>query len=327
MLAAMSTIGMVPPVRAFGHGPIRLRGPSSSALQNLLEVYDGNAALRAIITSAGAFSNSQGKASSEAFGSGASVTSTSCTAVGNGASASNDQNTALGVSATASGASRSAAFGASASASGNRSVAFGANSIASGEGAIAIGNSCAAGGISVIGNVSIGYNAGSISNTLGPYVAIGYGAGPTANNQGLLGGASGPITDWYLGKGVTHATPPASVTVQPTGGSGTDIAGAPLIVAGGKGTGNAAGGNVKIQTSTAGASGTTLQTLATVAEFGPGTLGFYGVTPVARDTGWTTFTNLSTDRTCDANATTVDELADILGTLIEKLKATGIIGA
>lgn len=44
-------------------------------------------------------------------------------------------------------------------------------------------------------------------------------------------------------------------------------------------------------------------------------------------TGYTTFTNLTTDRTCDANATTVEELADILGTLIEDLKTKGIIAA
>lgn len=42
-------------------------------------------------------------------------------------------------------------------------------------------------------------------------------------------------------------------------------------------------------------------------------------------TGYTTFSNLSTDRTLDADATTVDELADVLGTLIEDLKAQKII--
>jgi hypothetical protein len=47
----------------------------------------------------------------------------------------------------------------------------------------------------------------------------------------------------------------------------------------------------------------------------------------APQTGYTTFSNLATDRTCDANATTVEELADILGTLIEDLKANGIISA
>lgn len=43
-------------------------------------------------------------------------------------------------------------------------------------------------------------------------------------------------------------------------------------------------------------------------------------------TGWTAFSNLSSDKTCDANATTTAELADILGTLIEALKDAGILG-
>lgn len=58
----------------------------------------------------------------------------------------------------------------------------------------------------------------------------------------------------------------------------------------------------------------------------PSTFGF-NVAPTSVQTGYTTFTNLTTDRTCNANATTVDELADILGTLIEDLKAKGIISA
>lgn len=40
--------------------------------------------------------------------------------------------------------------------------------------------------------------------------------------------------------------------------------------------------------------------------------------------GWS-ISNLSTDRSYDANATTLDELADVVGTLIEDLKNTGII--
>jgi hypothetical protein len=51
----------------------------------------------------------------------------------------------------------------------------------------------------------------------------------------------------------------------------------------------------------------------------------FGTAPTAVQTGYTTFTNLTTDRTCDADATTVAELADILGTLIVDLKAKGII--
>lgn len=55
------------------------------------------------------------------------------------------------------------------------------------------------------------------------------------------------------------------------------------------------------------------------------TVGFYGVTPVARSSTYTV-TNGTTDRTYDADATTVNELADVVGTLIADLKATGIIG-
>ena len=36
-------------------------------------------------------------------------------------------------------------------------------------------------------------------------------------------------------------------------------------------------------------------------------------------------TNVSTDRAFDANATTTEELADVLGTLIADLKIKGII--
>ncbi len=42
-----------------------------------------------------------------------------------------------------------------------------------------------------------------------------------------------------------------------------------------------------------------------------GAYAFAGGTVGAAQTGYTTFTNLTTDRTCDANATTVEELADI----------------
>ncbi len=39
-----------------------------------------------------------------------------------------------------------------------------------------------------------------------------------------------------------------------------------------------------------------------------------------------TISNGSTDRTYDANATTTDELADILYTLIQDLKQLGLVG-
>jgi hypothetical protein len=47
-------------------------------------------------------------------------------------------------------------------------------------------------------------------------------------------------------------------------------------------------------------------------------LGFWNATPVVQSTGWTT-TNVTTDRSFDANATTIDELADVV-TCIEYIK-------
>lgn len=53
--------------------------------------------------------------------------------------------------------------------------------------------------------------------------------------------------------------------------------------------------------------------------------GFAGAGPTPPQTGYTTFTNLSTLRTGDADALTVAQVADILGTLIEDLKTKGIL--
>ena len=54
-----------------------------------------------------------------------------------------------------------------------------------------------------------------------------------------------------------------------------------------------------------------------------GEVGFNGATPAARP-DYTT-TNVTTDRSYNANATTIDELADILGTLIADLTAIGLL--
>jgi hypothetical protein len=55
-------------------------------------------------------------------------------------------------------------------------------------------------------------------------------------------------------------------------------------------------------------------------------LGFFAATPVAQDTGWSV-SNVTADRVFDANSTTIDEIADVLGTLINQLKNLGLIGA
>lgn len=54
-------------------------------------------------------------------------------------------------------------------------------------------------------------------------------------------------------------------------------------------------------------------------------VGFLGATPTARTSAYTP-TNVTTDRSYDANATTLDELADVLGTLIADLQLFGLLG-
>lgn len=55
------------------------------------------------------------------------------------------------------------------------------------------------------------------------------------------------------------------------------------------------------------------------------TVGFYAVAPTTRSAAYTP-TNVTTDRAYDANSTSIDEIADVLGTLIADLQLTGIIG-
>lgn len=209
-----------------------------------------------------------------------------------------------------------------------------------------------------VDSVSIGHNnglgadatgkntiIGRGSSTSGRYgVALGYNCDIGAANNAMLMGnnptptglASGDVVigdsvvgfgQVYIGKGASSGSPIA-VTMQPQKSMGTDIAGTNLTLAGGRGTGSGAGGHLIFQTAAAGGSGSSLNSLATMLELtDDDKIGFFGVTPVVQPSGYTTFTNLSTDRTCDANATSVAELADILGTLIEDLKGLGLISA
>ena len=55
-----------------------------------------------------------------------------------------------------------------------------------------------------------------------------------------------------------------------------------------------------------------------------GNIGFYGTTPVVQAAAYTP-TNVNTDRSYDADSTTIDELADVLGTLIADLQTYGLL--
>ncbi len=76
------------------------------------------------------------------------------------------------------------------------------------------------------------------------------------------------------------------------------------------------------------AGGLTLQALTVAASFGAsGAYGFGGVEPSAPDTGWAVTAGYAADRAFNPLDTTEDEIAAVLGTLINALKAKGIIGA
>lgn len=67
----------------------------------------------------------------------------------------------------------------------------------------------------------------------------------------------------------------------------------------------------------------------TGSKIGTGTtqkIGFWNATPVVQSTGWSV-TNEASDKSFDADSTSIDEIADVLGTLIETLKTYGILGA
>jgi hypothetical protein len=158
---------------------------------------------------------------SEQFGSGAHCANNNCTAVGNVASGTASDSTAIGHSSSA--GAFSTAVGAGAAAGGGSGTAIGAATSAPGQGSLAIGCSAQA----------------------------------QSAHFGTIGGSTGSncnITDLWIGGGLTeNATP--MVSLHSTYGSGTNSAGSDMAIAPGQGSGNAPAGNLRIQTTPPGASG------------------------------------------------------------------------
>ncbi|HEY8108440.1 MAG TPA: hypothetical protein VIF43_00265 [Patescibacteria group bacterium] len=248
-------------------------GASTSSFGNSLAV--GNGAL-AEATGATAIGYQTGARSSNAViiganaGGGSSGSSVDAVVVGRSASASAASVTVLGPSANAAG-SHAVAIGnsASASAAADNSIALGRNASVSATQTIAIGygaTQSGSGGSSTRA-IAIGYNS-NVGN-FGGSIALGAEAVTTAANQLVIGGStsSGSAADHiqsaYIGNGVTNATP-VGFTLNGTGGSGTNIAGASVAIAGGKGTGSAAGGDLNFQIAKPDGSGSAANALATV---------------------------------------------------------------
>lgn len=222
--------------------PLTVKGAASQSA-NLQEWKNSSDVAGARITSAREFSNPSEADRSEKFGAGATV-GIDGVAIGNAASA------------------------------GGLSVSIGSSCILTG--GIGIGYSVSSDGVGNIligksascpianNNIVIG-NSASVSG-LNNCIVIGNSMTSTAENQLVIGS----ITNSYIGNGVT-ASSPSNTTVNATGGSGTDITGATLSLAAGKGTGAGPGGNIKLQTTVAGSSGTTLRTLVDVLTLSPTT--------------------------------------------------------
>ncbi len=129
-----------------------------------------------------------------------------------------------------------------------------------------VGTSSLTGNVNANDNTAIGYSAGFATITGNSNVFIGSNAGDatasSASNRFVSGGSTTGITNVFFGNGEVHATP-VSFTLNASGGSGTDIGGASVTIAGGISTGAGAGGSVIIKTSPATGSSSTPNTLTT----------------------------------------------------------------
>ncbi|MCA9334177.1 tail fiber domain-containing protein, partial [Candidatus Saccharibacteria bacterium] len=171
---------------------------------------------------------------------------------------------AIGMSSSASGTSGTAVGQGAIAGSGSNTTAIGRLASATSNQATALGGSASA---TATDATAIGYGATAAHTDS---IALGQGATTTGTNQFVIGSNGTSITNVYVGKGFTNASP-ANVAINATGGSGTDIAGATITIAGGRGTGSAIGGAINFQTTAAGASGSTARTLTTVLGLAGGT--------------------------------------------------------
>jgi hypothetical protein len=136
----------------------------------------------------------------------------------------------------------------------------GAISVGTGNRNVGIGSAVTVSGTA---NVAIGHNA--VAN--GSAISIGASTWALANTA-VFGSSIYPIGDVYFGNGVQRSSDGAyvsgtgqSVSLNASGAFGTNQIGGTLTIAGGKGTGSGASGDVVISTATTTTSGTTLQTL------------------------------------------------------------------
>jgi hypothetical protein len=158
--------------------------------------------------------------------------------------------TALTASTNYASAENSLAIGVDATVSGSNSTAVGQDANITGVDNTAVGQDC---DISGDGNVGVGQN---VTITHDNCVVVGNDAQSTDDNQVIIGSANAPVSQVYMGRGVTHTGAAQDMEIHPSDGSGTDVAGDALLIYGGRGTNAGDGGPVAIYTAPAGAAAT-----------------------------------------------------------------------
>ena len=175
--------------------------------------------------------------------------------VGDGATATGQNSTSYGSGALAT-STNSVVIGRTAKDNGNSgAVALGFGAVSTGANSFSLGRAATA----AIQAIAIGYQADAGFSSS---VAFGRTATTTATSQFVAGADTYTITNVYFGSGVISAAPVAYV-INGSGATGTDIAGANVALAGGRGTGTGAGGSLLFQTAPAGASGSSQNALVT----------------------------------------------------------------
>lgn len=180
------------------------------------------------------------------------------------------------------GGSRSIRYGSNHTTTGtvNDSVVFGNGNSVSSNNSIAIGTQLTTSAAGSTNNIFIGWNYtnGNTGNTIaigkeltpgwaglsGSSIILGIDSGGavfSGTNNFIAGTSPHPMTNIWFGKGVYNATP-TDYTINGTGGSGADIAGAAVNLAGGKGTGTGIPGTIGIQFARASTTSSSLNALS-----------------------------------------------------------------
>jgi hypothetical protein len=131
-------------------------------------------------------------------------------------------------------------------------------------------------------NTIIGSSAGGTLTTGFANIIIGTSSvAPSSNSSSMFiaGSSSYPISSVSFGKGYRNGSP-TDYIIRGTNASGSNIAGANIIIAGGFGTGTGMGGAVIFQTAKGGASGTDENLLQTrLSVLGDGAVRWTGISP------------------------------------------------